>query len=126
AAVLCEDAPERVRELESLGVSFDADRHGRLALGLEGGHSTRRVVHAGGSATGRRVTRELSALVALDERVTVREGSRAAVLWTDQAHCAGVVCEDGEAVAERAVILATRGAAAPWSRTTNPPGSWGS
>src|SRR3989441_6605478 len=32
ARVLCEDAPERVRELEALGVRFDADRFGRLAL----------------------------------------------------------------------------------------------
>src|SRR3954467_5384677 len=37
--VLCEDSPARVRELETLGVRFDADRHGNLALGLEGGHS---------------------------------------------------------------------------------------
>ena len=41
---------------------------GNLALGLEGGHSVRRVVHAGGSATGRRVTRQLSALVAEHDR----------------------------------------------------------
>jgi L-aspartate oxidase len=49
-----------VGDLERLGVHFDADRHGNLALGLEGGHSRRRVVHAGGSATGRRVVRQLS------------------------------------------------------------------
>ena len=46
------------------GCVFDADRHGALALGLEGGHSARRIVHAGGSATGRRITRQLSALAA--------------------------------------------------------------
>ena len=57
--VLCEDSPGRVRDLERLGVRFDADRRGNLALGLEGGHSRRRIVHAGGAATGRRITREL-------------------------------------------------------------------
>src|SRR5256714_11611540 len=36
ARVLCEEAPDRVRELAGLGVRFDADRRGRLALGLEG------------------------------------------------------------------------------------------
>jgi len=71
ARVLVDEAPEIVADLEHLGVHFDADRHGNLALGLEGGHSRRRVVHAGGSATGRRVVRELSALVAEDERITV-------------------------------------------------------
>ena len=36
--------------LERLGVRFDADRRGRLSLGLEGGHSVRRIVHAGAPA----------------------------------------------------------------------------
>ena len=36
------EAPAAVRDLERLGVRFDADRSGRLSLGLEGGHSVRR------------------------------------------------------------------------------------
>ncbi len=62
------EAPECVRDLQALGVGFDGDRFGHLALGLEGGHSVRRVVHAGGSATGRRVVRQLSALAVAEER----------------------------------------------------------
>ncbi|MGZ4292822.1 MAG: FAD-dependent oxidoreductase, partial [Solirubrobacteraceae bacterium] len=54
ARVLCDEAPAAVEDLTGLGVTFDADRTGRLALGLEGGHSARRIVHAGGAATGRR------------------------------------------------------------------------
>src|SRR6202044_3221883 len=77
AEVLVSEAPERVHDLERLGFHFDADRHGRLALGLEGGHSVRRIVHAGGSATGRRLLRELSALVVGHPRVRVIEGARA-------------------------------------------------
>src|SRR3954464_15200455 len=73
ARVLCEDAPARVHDLQRLGVRFDADRSGALALGLEGGHSRRRVVHAGGSATGRRITRDLSALAALHPMIDVLE-----------------------------------------------------
>jgi L-aspartate oxidase len=125
AAVLCREAPAIVADLEGLGVHFDADRHGQLALGLEGGHSLRRVVHAGGSATGRRVVRQLSAVVVEDRSVQVLEGARAARLWTVDRRCVGVVCEDGRAVHARAVVLATGGAAALWSRTTNPPGSLG-
>src|SRR5256714_5065350 len=34
ARTLCEDSPEHVRHLQELGVHFDADRHGALALGL--------------------------------------------------------------------------------------------
>ncbi len=125
AAVLCREAPRTVAELERLGVHFDADRHGNLALGLEGGHSRRRVVHAGGSATGRRVVRQLSAVVVETPGVTVLEGARAAALWTRGGRCVGVVCEDGRALRARAVILATGGSAALWQRTTNPPGSLG-
>jgi L-aspartate oxidase len=125
AEILVREAPGAVEELERLGVVFDADRHGNLALGLEGGHSRRRVVHAGGSATGRRVVRDLSALVVGHEGVAVLESTRAARLWTADGRCVGVVCEDGRAVRARAVVLSTGGTAALWSRTTNPPGSLG-
>ncbi len=125
AALLCREAAHAVAELERLGVHFDADRHGNLALGMEGGHSRRRVVHAGGSATGRRVVRQLSAVVVGTPQVTVLEGARAARLWTVDGRCVGVVCEDGRAIHARAIVLATGGCAALWARTTNPPGSLG-
>src|SRR5256885_2220254 len=84
---------------------IDAD----LAVVLEGGHSRRRVVHAGGSATGRRVVRQLSAVVVETPGVTVIEGARAARLWTRDGRCVGVVCEDGRKIRARAVVLATGG-----------------
>jgi L-aspartate oxidase len=124
--VLCEDSPVRVRDLERLGVRFDADRRGNLALGLEGGHSRRRIVHAGGAATGRRITRELSALAALHDRIEVLEPAAATALLRDEGRCVGLVARrrGGErtAVLVRAVILATGGMAALWHRTTNPRG----
>jgi L-aspartate oxidase len=126
ARVLVDEAPAALRDLERLGVHFDADRHGNLALGLEGGHSRRRVAHAGGSATGRRVTRELSALAAQDDRISVLERRKAGALWVSEGRIAGLVCDDGEALEARAVLLATGGTAAMWRRTTNPPGSFGS
>ena len=125
AEVLVTEAPARVRDLQALGVRFDADRFGHLALGLEGGHSVRRVVHAGGSATGRRVVRQLSALAAGEPRITVFEGARAQALWRSDELCRGVVCDDGRVITARAVVIATGGAAALWARTTNPPGSQG-
>jgi L-aspartate oxidase len=47
--------------LLELGVAFDRDAAGNLSTGLEGGHSHRRIVHAGGDATGRKVMERLSA-----------------------------------------------------------------
>jgi L-aspartate oxidase len=127
AEVLTDEAAARFRDLEALGVRFDADRHGNLALGLEGGHSRRRVAHAGGSATGRRILRQLSADAAEDAGIEVLEGRRVAALALEaDRRCTGVQTDDGRAHEARAVILATGGAAALWSRTTNPPGSFGS
>jgi len=125
AEILANEAPAAVRALEALGVHFDADRHGRLALGLEGGHSVRRIVHAGGAATGRRITRQLSALVAEHERIDVLEDCRAVALPTIAGRCVGVRLHDERLVSARAVVLATGGMAALWSRTTNPAGAVG-
>jgi L-aspartate oxidase len=125
AKVVTDEAAARVRDLLALGVHFDADRQGHLALGLEGGHSRRRIIHAGGSATGRRILRELSAKVAGHRKIEVLEGRRAARITTHDGRATGVILDDGTLHA-RATILATGGAAALWSRTTNPPGSFGS
>ncbi len=105
---------------------FDADRHGRLALGLEGGHSARRIVHAGGAATGRRLIRQLSALVAQDERIEVLEGRRATRCSPTTAARPACGSMAASSSTPRAIVLATGGAAALWSRTTNPAGAIGS
>ena len=60
----------------SRGVRFDTEPDGELALGLEGGHSARRIVHAGGSETGRAITSRLAELVAAEPRIEVLEGFR--------------------------------------------------
>jgi L-aspartate oxidase len=121
ARILTEEAAARFRDLERIGVRFDADRDGNLALGLEGGHSRRRVAHAGGSETGRRILRELSAAVAAHHNIDVLESRRATALRIHEDRVIGI-----DDLTARAVILATGGAAALWSRTTNPPGSFGS
>jgi L-aspartate oxidase len=128
--VLCDESPERVRDLQKLGVQFDADRGGNLALGLEGGHSQRRIVHAGGAATGRRITRAMSALAATHERVRVLEPLAATAIASHDGRAAGLTLRPREggplALPARAVILATGGTAALWERTTNPRGAVGS
>jgi len=125
ARVLCAEANLVLRDLTALGVAWDRDRHGRPALGLEGGHSRRRIVHAGGAATGRRITRALSARAAESRLIQVLEGSRVDSLLTDGISCKGVHLANGTSLMARAVILATGGAAAMWSRTSNPLGTVG-
>jgi L-aspartate oxidase len=125
ARVLCEEAPRAVEDLARLGVRFDADRQGRLSLGLEGGHRARRIVHAGGAATGRRIVRQLSALVAEHPRIEIVEGRRVVEVIAAEGRCLGIRLDDATVVSAGAVVLATGGAAALWSRTTNPPGATG-
>jgi L-aspartate oxidase len=125
ARVLCDEAPAAVHDLHRLGVSFDADRAGRPALGLEGGHSARRIVHAGGAATGRRLIRQLSALAAEEERIAVLEGRRVTRIITHEGRATAIELDDGTAIGAGAVVLATGGAAALWARTTNPTGAIG-
>jgi L-aspartate oxidase len=109
--VLVEAAPGAVRDLLDRGVVFDLDHEGRLALGLEGGHASRRIVHSGGSQTGHELTSKLAAMVASEDRI-------------ERERCHGVVTDSGP-IAAAATVLATGGAAALWSRTTNPRGAIG-
>jgi L-aspartate oxidase len=122
--VLTEEAPAAVRDLQARGVVFDLDQEGRLALGLEGGHKARRIVHSGGSQTGHEITSKLAAMVATEPRIEVLERTSALALWSDGERCHGVVTDSGP-IAAPATVLATGGAAALWRRTTNPRGAIG-
>jgi L-aspartate oxidase len=131
--VLVEAAPGAVAELIDRGVGFDREPgsgasaesgEGELALALEGGHTARRIVHAGGSETGKALTDLLIELVQAQPGIEVLERTSAMALWSDGTRCAGVVTEDGTVTAG-ATVLATGGGAALWQRTTNPWGAIG-
>ena len=122
--VLTREAPAAVEQLMSRGVRFDTEPGGGLALGLEGGHSARRIVHAGGSETGREITSRLAEQVAMTEEVEVLEGVSAVALRSDAEGCVGVITDAGE-ISSPATVLTTGGGAALWSRTTNPRGAIG-
>ena len=111
---LTEEAPARIADLVDLGVDFDGE------LGLEGGHSRRRVVHAGGAETGKRdlAGARRSACAATRGSRSSR-ASASLELWTTDGRCVGVVT-DAARSRRRATVLATGGYAALWERTTNP------
>src|SRR5438552_9346005 len=73
---LVREGPDRVRELIDWGARFttepDAEGHGQLSLGREGGHSRRRIVHAK-DLTGREVERTLVTAVQTHPRIRVLE-----------------------------------------------------
>jgi L-aspartate oxidase len=121
---LVEEAPAAVAELRARGLSFDLDPDGELALGLEGGHAHRRIVHAGGSQTGHEITAKLAAMVAAEPRIAAREKTSAVGLWSDGERCHGLLTDAGP-IAAAATVVATGGAAALWRRTSNPRGAIG-
>ena len=67
--VLVEEGPREVERLVELGMRFDRDAGGRLALTREGGHGRRRIVHSDGDATGRELSRALVAACRADPRI---------------------------------------------------------
>jgi len=126
--VLAREGPGRVEEMLAMGVPFVLDGEGRPALGLEGGHGRRRIVHADGGATGHAVVQALLPWVAAAPRLRVWEGARAAALLADEGGCRGALIQRDGAwarVRARATILATGGACGLYSRTTNPPTATG-
>ena len=62
------EAPARIEELVALGTGFTL-KNGVFELGLEGGHSRRRVLHAA-DATGREIERALVATCRSDPNIT--------------------------------------------------------
>ena len=126
--VLCYDGVGRLYDMEALGIVFDRDLHGAPALGLEGAHRRRRVLHVGGSESGRRMAEPLIARVLADPRITVLEHTAVLALAASDGVCGGVHADGPDCpvrVEAGATILATGGACALWERTTNPPGATG-
>jgi len=77
------DGPSRIRDLISIGVNFsrDAENRENLDLGMEGGHSRRRIVHTK-DLTGREVEMALLHEVEQQKNITIFENHMAIDLIT--------------------------------------------
>ncbi|WOP17581.1 L-aspartate oxidase [Raineyella sp. LH-20] len=127
---LVDGAPAAIRRLVRLGARFDRDAEGAYDLHLEGGHHARRILHAGGDASGHEVERALSAALrraigAPGSSVEVLEHLRAVDVLTDPAgRVRGVrVRQDDGTIGDwsaAAVVLASGGIGQVWPLTTNP------
>jgi L-aspartate oxidase len=120
--ILCAEGPQRIRDLIALGVAFDKE-NGELARGHEAAHSHRRVLHAGGDATGLAI--ELALVRSVRKvAVEVHEHTFMIDLVVDEERVVGVdlMHADGTERRVRAdfVILASGGAGQLYQHTTNP------
>ena len=119
------DGYAAVAELVDAGARFDETAPGEWALTREGGHSRRRIIHAGGDATGAEVQRALDhAAATLD----IRRNHVALEVLHDAGAVTGVLVRNGDGlgvIQAPSVILATGGLGHLYSATTNPEGSTG-
>ena len=58
--ILVKEAQSNIENLVNMGVNFDKDENGEFIKTLEGGHRSRRILHAGGDSTGEHVMKDLS------------------------------------------------------------------
>jgi len=122
--ILTSDAPARIEELLELGATFDRDASGELALGREAAHQRRRIVKAGGDATGHEILKALIAAVRESPSIAVVEDVTADDIILTDDRVAGVYAHEntGEphAFLAPAVVLATGGIGRLYRYTTNP------
>jgi L-aspartate oxidase len=122
--VLVNEGRERVLELIELGMEFDK-KDGKLVLGLEGGHSHRRILHAGGDATGKEIT-SFKLKKVLDQQSVKPFENVTAIKLIQQKNCiVGLHAYDfvsGKNIIfkTKAVIIATGGLSRIFLRSTNP------
>ena len=122
-------APAAIDWLNENGAKFSRTSAGSFDLGREGGHSARRVVHAG-DLTGQEIQRALLQAVREHPNITLREWHMGVDLITVSQfggpdRCVGAYILDElqgtiEAVTARATVLATGGAGKVYLYTTNP------
>ena len=128
AAAILAAAPAAIERLLRLGVVFDRDADDNIALGLEAAHSRRRIVHAGGDATGRGIVRALARKVRETPSITVMEATTAQRLVVEDNAVTGVLAHTGRGpmlfAADR-VVVATGGIGGLFRHGTNPAGSIG-
>ena len=123
------EGPDSVKWLLDNGVEFTRDENGALDLGREGGHSERRVAHAG-DITGREIERVLLERLKAAPNVRLLDWHMGIDLITlskfggpDQCIGAYVLNEKNgkvETILARATVLATGGAGKVYLYTSNP------
>jgi L-aspartate oxidase len=122
--VLVEDGRRYMRELIEWGAEFDREG-GALLFTQEAAHSRRRILHAGGDATGHEIVRALLARARADKRIEFLAHAATEELILEGGVCRGVhyldpLVRSSRSLRARAVVLASGGAGQLYLHTTNP------
>lgn len=126
--LIVNEGPRLIKQLLAWGVEFDHCPQG-LALGLEGAHGRRRIVHARGDATGAVLWHGLWGRVITRTQLNIMPQTTVLDLLVEDGRCYGalVLTEGGtlKAILSSATVLASGGAGQIYPDTTNPPVSTG-
>jgi L-aspartate oxidase len=125
--ILVHEGRDEVLRLIGWGARFD--RHNdTFHLTREAAHSSARILHAGGDATGQEIVRTLLMQVRQQRNVQRWPSAMAAALWLEAGVCVGAQVLRADrlcAVRADAVILATGGFGRVYGVTSNPPEATG-
>jgi len=117
------EGPQRIRELIEWGALFDR-RQNSISLGLEGGHSAPRIVHAMGDATGQEIANTLIRVTRGTEQIRIFEDCFVIDLVEIDGRCRGVTTYHrhfGHQIFwAKQVILASGGTGQVYRESTNP------
>jgi L-aspartate oxidase len=122
--ILVTEGQKCVQELIHLGMQFDKEND-EFVLGLEGGHSYRRILHAGGDATGKGLTLFMLNRVQEQKNIIAFEYTTVVELLVENQECLGVQAFDFTTgnnliFKSKATIIATGGLSRIYDRSTNP------
>ncbi|MDD5529690.1 MAG: L-aspartate oxidase [bacterium] len=121
--IMVTEAPSIIKRLCELGVDFTKAKNGKLDLGMEGGHSMRRIVHTK-DATGAQIENSLLHNTS-SEGITLLEDWIAIDLILKDGKCIGVWALDEKnnkifSIFSKIILIATGGAGSVYLHTTNP------
>lgn len=121
--VLVEEGKIRVEELIRLGMKFDKEGL-NFSLGMEGGHSARRILHASGSATGQAILKFLISFIKEKVNIQVLENTQCIEFAKDQNKVVGAyaynkVIKNLYSISAKATIIASGGYSRLFERSTN-------
>ncbi len=120
---LVDNAYESVKNLVDLGVKFDIGSDNKFLTTREGGHTTKRIFHSGGDATGREVTSTLINLILEKDNIEILENTMALDIIKKDGKAVGCVLlennENAYLIYAKKIILATGGIGSVYNSTTN-------
>lgn len=128
---ISESSDEVIHDLMGYGVEFDKNEKNQLCFTLEAAHSIRRILHAGGDATGRRIDEALCLKIRENEDISVYENTCAVeLLISADGDCKGVIAynsltDEYEVIYSAHTVIATGGLGQLYKCTTNPAVSTG-